>query len=466
MTTVKSAISHLKLEGNVGKLSLFDDVADEFMWVTQCFVRHIVGVACHPEGWGRQPLGIYAFHPKQKDLPPIHTQLSERWKRVAWQQACGIVRSWLSNGRHQDGSDEPCLITPFIQANHNVVVLAKAKQTGEFDYWLKVSTLQRGKPIYLPFKMHPYGARILREAVSSGGKVSTGVTLNKTSSGWYCQICVTANVKTNKQSKARRGHDIGMVNILQTSDNRQYGTIGKDIATAVEKQTERFKRLQKLNHCRKKKGMVPLPLTAGKNERRVRNIIGRALNVAIADLKASDPHVLNVLEDLSVNDMKMKSRAQNRKLRVSQMGYTARQLRRKLDQNGLPWVEVPAAYSSQECSHCGFVLRENRPDQATFRCLMCGHEENADLQASRVIAGRSGDDEIIGLKHQQVGNVLRERFMRRWNGACPLPPTNARPGKSPVGDWRPGVIIRLGRRGSPTGAPDRIPAAHSIHDMS
>ena len=50
--------------------------------------------------------------------------------------------------------------------------------------------------------------------------------------------------------------------------------------------------------------------------------------------------------------------------------------------------EVAAAYSSQTCSVCGHCCAENRPSQAVFRCVKCGHEENADTNASKVILSR------------------------------------------------------------------------------
>ncbi|MEW1914774.1 zinc ribbon domain-containing protein, partial [Kitasatospora sp. NPDC085895] len=30
------------------------------------------------------------------------------------------------------------------------------------------------------------------------------------------------------------------------------------------------------------------------------------------------------------------------------------------------------------CPECGHASKENRPDQATFRCVGCGHQAHAD----------------------------------------------------------------------------------------
>lgn len=48
-------------------------------------------------------------------------------------------------------------------------------------------------------------------------------------------------------------------------------------------------------------------------------------------------------------------------------------------------VLCPPAYTSQRCSECGHVEKDNRKKQAEFICLTCGHSENADLNAAKNI---------------------------------------------------------------------------------
>jgi putative transposase len=52
---------------------------------------------------------------------------------------------------------------------------------------------------------------------------------------------------------------------------------------------------------------------------------------------------------------------------------------------------VPAAYTSQRCSHCGHVAPENRKSQADFQCVACAAGPcNADVNAARnIAAGRA-----------------------------------------------------------------------------
>jgi putative transposase len=52
---------------------------------------------------------------------------------------------------------------------------------------------------------------------------------------------------------------------------------------------------------------------------------------------------------------------------------------------------VPPPYTSQRCSYCGHVARENRKSQAVFQCVACGAGPcNADVNAARnIAAGRA-----------------------------------------------------------------------------
>lgn len=44
--------------------------------------------------------------------------------------------------------------------------------------------------------------------------------------------------------------------------------------------------------------------------------------------------------------------------------------------------KVPAQYTSQMCSVCGHTERGSRKSQSHFKCLSCGHEDNADVNAA------------------------------------------------------------------------------------
>ncbi|WP_162178418.1 zinc ribbon domain-containing protein, partial [Bifidobacterium cuniculi] len=67
-------------------------------------------------------------------------------------------------------------------------------------------------------------------------------------------------------------------------------------------------------------------------------------------------------------------------------------LKRKLESiqesAGIQVEQVPAQYTSQECSGCGYTSKRNRPSRARYACRFCGKTMHADINAARVIQSR------------------------------------------------------------------------------
>jgi hypothetical protein len=388
---IKKAVTHLKLaQANPSKLARLDELAVEHQRVVQAYVNWLIThEAREPNKYGLIP---------EAEIP---TPLSARWQRCMWQQACGIVQSWYSNER----TNPPVLKNLCLQANTNVVKL-EPSTTPAFDFWLKISTLEKGAPVCVPLTLYPRA----KETIAAYSKLCTGVTLNKREGQWYVTLVVE---KFGKKPEARKkviGVDIGMAAIGTTSTGEQYGQVSDKLAPRVEKQAARFARKQKLNACLKKNDLPTVSLADHKAEAFARNEIGRALNELIDDLPAGAPVAL---ERLNVKDMRFKSRQMNRRLRASQLGYIKDKLRFKLDERGLRYCSVQAAYTSQQCSRCGYVSEANRKSQAEFVCQHCGFVSHADVNAAQNIAERFGDDELNQLPFRDVKAVLEARFQQR-----------------------------------------------------
>ena len=404
---MKKAITHLKLErGNAGKLKKLDELEVEYRRVVQAYVNWLIAHQA------RQP-DKYAGIPEHD----IATPLSDRWQRCAWQQACGIVQSWYSNGRESS----PVLRNACIQANANVVVIEPSK-TQSFDYWLRVSTLEKGHPVRIPLRLYQNA----RQALAKYPKLCSGVTLNRRAGVWYATLVVEKRGPKPPVSALVVGVDLGMVSMVATSTGHRYGQVGSELRKRVEKANARRQRKQKLNACLKRKGRPVVSLQDHKAEAFARNEIGRALNRMVNELTVG---ASVAVERLSVKDMRLKSRQMNRALRASQLGYLKDKLRFKLDEQGIRYRSVQAAYSSRQCAECGFTFEMNRPTQAEFHCLWCGHETNADENAARVIAERFGDAELNDLPVREVETVLALRFLRRMQAISRLPGARSAPAR-------------------------------------
>lgn len=61
----------------------------------------------------------------------------------------------------------------------------------------------------------------------------------------------------------------------------------------------------------------------------------------------------------------------------------------KSKDKGINVVFINPKFTSKRCNRCGNIRSENRScknDQAKFKCVVCGHEDNADINASKNIA--------------------------------------------------------------------------------
>ncbi len=117
-----------------------------------------------------------------------------------------------------------------------------------------------------------------------------------------------------------------------------------------------------------------------------------------ASRKLADSAHTVVLEDLDIANMtkSAKGTAEEPGRNVKQKSGLNReilstgwgQLERNLGYKAGRVVKVDPAYTSQTCSSCGHISKENRRTQATFKCVACGYKANADHNAALNILER------------------------------------------------------------------------------
>jgi len=421
-------VTHIRLGAvNAGKLAALDALAEVYLSLCQQYVT----LFCTEE----QP---------DKFRPPcVATPLSERWQRVAIQQAAGIAQSWRTNraAAYQGYLEElaeyleqqarpeadpigeepawkewntPLLHQTCIQANVNVVVLEPA-QDSTFDYWLKISTLERRQPIRVPVKL----AAFHREALS-GKTINTSVTLNKRTDGWWLTLSYDQVVPVRTEPSAPVvGVDVGVANFLTTSDGKHYGTFHGKLRERQKRDREKRRRKAKLRACLEKKGIKQLPSTSSKSGQRLARHVRQEINCAVNHCLDEHPDAQIAYEHLLVASMKFKARAMNAYLYASNLAHIPKQLAWGAAKRGQRAARVKSAYSSQECSRCHYVDRANRPDQQTFCCVVCGFTIHADENAAINIQSRLGDRELAACRTKQEVKALllcRHQEWRRQHG--------------------------------------------------
>ena len=79
-------------------------------------------------------------------------------------------------------------------------------------------------------------------------------------------------------------------------------------------------------------------------------------------------------------------------------------------------LAVNPKYTSQECSNCGHVSKDNR-DGEKFICQECGHIYHADTQASRTILRRA-NLKFVTKDVKKVSRDSRKLTLVRHDSAC------------------------------------------------
>ena len=97
------------------------------------------------------------------------------------------------------------------------------------------------------------------------------------------------------------------------------------------------------------------------------------------------PFDVFVFEDLTAIRGKKKSKAFNRKLGNWSFAQLLYFVEYKAEALGKKVMVINPYHTSQTCSRCGHVARNNRNGRS-FKCVQCGFTLDADLNASRNIA--------------------------------------------------------------------------------
>ncbi len=178
------------------------------------------------------------------------------------------------------------------------------------------------------------------------------------------------------------GVDLGIANIATLSDGTVFA--GKGLNAVRHRHRELRRRLQAKNTKSAKRLLKRRSRQEARFAADTNHTISKRI---VTEAKRTGQGIS--LEDLSG----IRDRVRLRKpQRVTLHSWSFHQLGHfiiyKAVRRGVPVIDVDPAYTSQECSCCGHVDKNNRPNQSTFACTSCGFAEHADVNAARNIASR------------------------------------------------------------------------------
>lgn len=282
------------------------------------------------------------------------------------------------------------------------VALITSKQPDKaisFDYWTRLSTTDKGKPLYMPLKTNGYFDGI-------AGKRQDFCHINLAGNN---EITVSLIKDVSKPTYLPEtpsiALDLGLATLFATNRG---DLMGRNFYNVLQKYDALISRLAT---GRQRQG---LPVRSKRYDKLVSNLrmfmkneINRVIN-RLADLYK--PAEI-VVERLCFQNSNL-SKRMNRLLSWFGKSYVSAKLYSIGEAFGIVITETNPAYSSQECSACGYVDKANRMSQAVFKCKCCDTGMHADVNAGRNHLKRSSFGVIdVYRSKPAVLRILTEGFL-------------------------------------------------------
>jgi len=263
------------------------------------------------------------------------------FKQAALRQAIMLLKTDKSN-------KIPILKKPSMTLDQRFVTVEKSHNS--FDYWAKISTLDKGYPISAPIKSYNHANKYFRRwNLVNGGKL-----LRNDKGDWFIQLVFQKKARRRNVKKAK-GFDIGYRKLITDSSGKTYGA---EIKALTEKAAQKQQGSKADKRVRKE----------------IENYIGRTVkkaitgrfNIAIEDLKG-----------LKKDKSGKWSKLINRRFNYWFYALTLKRIRDRAEVTCVKCHLVPPQYTSQTCPQCGYIDKSNRRGEK-FKCLQCGFSGDAD----------------------------------------------------------------------------------------
>jgi len=268
-----------------------------------------------------------------------------------------------------------------------------------FDYWIQLSTLNKGRPVMLPLNTNRYFESVR-------GKIKNFCQVNMTEdNNLVISLVKDVPEPVYIPETPRVALDLGLVTLFATNNG---DLMGRRLFDVLQKYDAL---ISKLSANRQRQGLLVRTKKYRKLVSNLRefmkNEINRVINRLIVQYKPAEI----IIERVSFQNTNL-SRRMNRLLSWFGKSYVTKKLNAIHEELGIQVTYVNRAYSSEVCSVCGYVDKANRKAQPRFKCRCCSTGIHADVNGARNHLNRSSDKVInIYKSDYTVLHILIDRFL-------------------------------------------------------
>lgn len=305
-----------------------------------------------------------------------------------------------------------------MMIDQRAVTLTENRTDTDFPLWARLSTLEKGAPIWVPLKTHAHFEQ-------RRGTRSLSLQINDSPAGLRFGVLtdVSAALAESRAAYVPRTDaialDLGLRTLFATD---QGDLLGQGWMDRLQRIDARLKRLAahrqrmlpadaRRQHGRGRR--VASPRYRGYVQK-LRGYIDTEVNRILNRLVVTRAPAAIIIEHLRFQSPEL-SRRMNRLLSWFGKSAIEAKLKALQEAHGIQVHINQAAYSSQECASCGYVDKRNRPRQAAFACLWCGHTHHADVNAAKVLMHRRSVQALSDPKRHRsdvLGLLVRQHAQR------------------------------------------------------
>ncbi len=294
-------------------------------------------------------------------------------------------------------------------------LLERPKKAKVFDLWIRLSTHEKRKPIYLPVKLHEYFEE-------RGGKLTSMVQIAEDGKLRLVKEIEREEIAFSGEVALDFGMECFLVSDRGDLFGRKFYSKVREFAEKIDRiQREMQRRGRKPTESRRYLRLQHRLSEYVKNE--VRRVINRVIELyrpqrlVLEDLRGFLQRVINNFP-----------KSVKRVLIRFGLGEIRRKLKEISEEYGIEVVYVNPAYSSQACSNCGYVDKGNRKTRSEFECKLCNKKLHADVNASRNLLSRAKwslhlcrmEQALIKQVEEFMARLFDERFKCLWSKALGL----------------------------------------------
>ncbi len=286
-----------------------------------------------------------------------------------------------------------------IDIHGNSIQLTKEK-SGDYianlslfsSSFIRENELSSGKILVKLSTRKQNSMKVILDRLIDGTYAKGASMLHKYKNKWYLSVTYKANAieESKFDEDFIMGIDMGKVNVLYFAFNKGFirGSISGEEIEDFRKKIEhrRISLLRQGKYCSENR--------IGKGrKKRIKPV--DVLNDKVARFRNSTNHkyanyIVQQCLKYKCGCIQLENLQGISKEQTFLKNWTYFDLQEKIEnqanQYGIKVVKIAPSYTSQRCSECGYIHKNNRQDQSTFECQQCNLKVHADYNAAKNIS--------------------------------------------------------------------------------